>query len=127
MPKFDTIHVNKPWGGETIFAHNERYVGKILFIKEGHRLSKQYHKVKDETIYVMEGRLQLEIGDGDAKSISVMRAGESFHITPGTVHRFCAYLNQNVRLFEVSTPELDDVVRLEDDYDREVITTISTT
>jgi mannose-6-phosphate isomerase-like protein (cupin superfamily) len=121
MPKFETIHVNKPWGGETIFAHNERYVGKILFIKEGHRLSKQYHKVKDETIFVMEGRLQLEIGEGDDKQIAIMRAGDAYHITPGTVHRFCAYCNQNVRLFEVSTPELDDVVRLEDDYDREVL------
>jgi mannose-6-phosphate isomerase len=120
MPKFDSIHVNKPWGGETIFAHNERYVGKILYIKEGHRLSKQYHKVKDETIYVMEGRLMIEVGEGKDSETMLMRKGDSYHITPGTVHRFSAYCNQDVRLFEVSTPELDDVVRLEDDYDREI-------
>jgi len=119
MPKFNTIHVNKPWGGEEIFAHNERYVGKILHIKEGHRLSKQFHKIKDETIYVMEGRLQLEIGD-EGQKIMILRQGDAFHITPGTIHRFCAYCNQDVRLFEVSTPELDDIVRLEDDYDREI-------
>ena len=120
MPKFDPIHVNKPWGGEEIFAHNDRYVGKILHIKEGHRLSKQYHKVKDETIYVIQGKLQLEIDDGKNKKIMILRQGDAFHIMSGTIHRFCAYCNQDVRLFEVSTPELDDIVRLEDDYDREI-------
>jgi len=120
MPRFDTIHVNKPWGNEMIFAHNERYVGKILHIKEGHRLSKQYHKVKDETIYVIQGRLQLEVGEDGDTQVMILRSGDAFHIKPGTIHRFCAYDNQDVRLFEVSTPELDDIVRLEDDYDREI-------
>ena len=120
MPKFDTINVNKPWGGETIFAHNERYVGKILHIKEGHRLSKQYHKVKDETIYVMQGKLQLEVEENGDTRVMILRVGDAFHIKPGTTHRFCAYCNQDAHLFEVSTPELDDIVRLEDDYDREI-------
>ena len=120
MPKFDTIHVKKPWGGEGIFAHNERYVGKILHIKEGHRLSKQFHKVKDETIFVIEGRLQVEIGEGVNSQVMILRKGDAYHITPGTIHRFCAHCNQDVRLFEVSTPQLDDVVRLEDEYDREI-------
>lgn len=109
--------VDKPWGHEEIFAHTDFYVGKILFIKKGHKLSRQYHEVKDETIYVQSGSLQLEIGVEPQCTILRLVEGNSFHVTPGTVHRFCAPYG-DVKLFEVSTPELDDVVRLEDDYGR---------
>lgn len=112
--------VKKPWGHEEIWARSSRYVGKILFIKKGHRLSRQYHKVKEETIMVLEGTLTCEEGPselGGKITRHTMNPGEVFHITPGTIHRFCAKKN-NVRLVEVSTPEISDVVRLEDDYRR---------
>ncbi len=109
--------IDKPWGYEEIFAHTSFYVGKILFINKGHKLSRQYHEVKDETIYVQEGSLQLEIGVQPQCTILRLNSGDSFHVTPGTVHRFCAPYG-DVKLFEVSTPELDDVVRLEDEYGR---------
>ena len=110
--------VDKPWGYEDIFAHTGYYVGKILFISKGHRLSRQYHEVKDETIYVMSGSLELQIGRKENCTTLKLSEGQSFHVTPGTVHRFCAPYG-DVKLMEVSTPELDDVVRLEDDYGRE--------
>lgn len=109
--------VDKPWGHEEIFAHTDFYVGKILFVNKGHKLSRQYHKVKDETIYVQDGCLQLEIGAPPQCTILKLDPGQSFHITPGTVHRFCAPYG-DVKLFEVSTIELDDVVRIEDEYGR---------
>jgi mannose-6-phosphate isomerase-like protein (cupin superfamily) len=109
--------VRKPWGYEKIWAHTDRYVGKILHIDRGHRLSEQYHRVKDETIYVLEGVLQLELDEGDTQVI--MHPGESYRIAPGRVHRFVAPKHgTDVKLFEVSTPELEDVVRIEDDYER---------
>ena len=109
--------VAKPWGGELIWAETKDYVGKFLLIKENHRLSRQYHKVKEETIMVQAGILLLEIGSGEEiKSLS-LNAGQSFHIKPGVVHRFCAPYG-DVELVEVSTPHLDDVVRIEDDYSR---------
>ena len=116
MPNFDARTVDKPWGYELIFAHTERYVGKILFIREGEALSRQYHEQKDETIHVLEGTLRLEIGQGDTLETLLMETGRSFHVTPGTIHRFVA--DSDVKLAEVSTPELDDVVRLEDRYGR---------
>tara|TARA_B100000424_G_C22945012_1_gene502923 strand:+ start:5521 stop:5868 length:348 start_codon:yes stop_codon:yes gene_type:complete len=109
--------IEKPWGYEDIFAHTSYYVGKILFINKGHRLSRQYHEVKDETIYVISGALELQVGRQDNCTVLKLSEGESFHVTPGTVHRFCAPYG-DVKLMEVSTPELDDVVRLEDDYGR---------
>ena len=111
--------IEKPWGYEDIFAHTGYYVGKILFIEKGHRLSRQYHEIKDETIYVMSGALELQIGRQDALNCTTLKLseGDSYHVTPGTVHRFCASYG-DVKLMEVSTPELDDVVRLEDDYGR---------
>jgi len=105
--------VEKPWGKEEWFAHNDKYVGKIIQINPGKRLSKQYHKIKHETVYVASGSLILEI-DNEKK---VLNAGESQVIIPGTVHRFSAD-KEKVELFEVSTPEVDDVVRVEDDYGR---------
>ena len=112
--------IEKPWGHEEIWAATSRYAGKILFIKKGHRLSRQYHNVKEETIMVMEGTLVCEEGParvGDAITRHIMMPGEIFHVHPGTIHRFCAE-ETDVRLVEVSTSEIQDVVRLEDDYRR---------
>lgn len=110
-------YVEKPWGNEIIFAHTDKYVGKILYINKGHKLSRQYHEVKDETIYVLEGRLSLEIGDHGEFTELRLNEGHAFHIEPGVIHRFCAPWG-DVKLAEVSTPELNDVVRLEDNYGR---------
>jgi len=112
--------IEKPWGHEEIWAQTGRYAGKILFIKEGHRLSRQYHQVKEETIMVLEGTLMCEEGPSSSGSEllrHVLQPGEIFHVSPGTIHRFCAETT-DVRLVEVSTAEIQDVVRLEDDYRR---------
>ncbi|MBI80176.1 MAG: cupin [Gammaproteobacteria bacterium] len=116
------MKVEKPWGYEVRWAINEKYLGKLLFIKEGNRLSRQYHEVKDETIYVLEGSLLLELGPHisvpEQESIKeTVSEGQSRRIHPGMVHRFCAEAG-DVVLIEVSTPEIDDVVRLSDDYGR---------
>jgi mannose-6-phosphate isomerase-like protein (cupin superfamily) len=109
--------VEKPWGYELIWAHTERYVGKILHIKKGHSLSLQYHRQKDETIYLQSGRMRFEhYRDGEAPQESELGPGESFHITPGLRHRMTAL--EDCDVLEASTPELDDVVRLEDRYGR---------
>lgn len=108
--------VDKPWGHEEIWAETSRYAGKFLIIKAGEMLSRQYHEKKEETICVLEGELVLEIGKGPIER-RILQPGEVFHVKPGTVHRFCAD-QVDVRLVEVSTPELDDVVRLEDKYTR---------
>ena len=107
----------KPWGHEIIWSHCEKFVGKILCINKGHKISRQYHKQKEETIFVLTGTLLLEVGMGEKMEQISLKRGQSFHVTPGTIHRFCADFG-DVELAEVSTPELDDVVRLEDDYDR---------
>ena len=117
--------IEKPWGHEEIWATSEKYVGKILYIKKGHRLSLQYHVIKEETIRVLKGTLYLHhrpvqnyiLGDASMQ-IDVLKVGESFHIVPEAIHRFEAK-DGDVTLVEVSTPELDDVVRLSDDYNRE--------
>lgn len=109
--------VDKPWGYELRFICTERYAGKVLFIKAGSQLSLQYHEMKDEAFLVQDGRLELVIGAGDEQRVEPMGPGDSRHIPPGTVHRFRAVTD--CTLFEVSTPELDDVVRLEDDFGRE--------
>ena len=112
--------IEKPWGHEEVWASTPRYAGKILFIKKGHRLSRQYHRIKEETIMVLDGVLVCEEGSPESDSGQTrhrMTSGEIFHVTTGTIHRFCAE-ETDVRLVEVSTPELDDVVRLEDDYRR---------
>tara|TARA_R100000008_G_scaffold77564_1_gene58052 strand:- start:138 stop:536 length:399 start_codon:yes stop_codon:yes gene_type:complete len=112
--------IEKPWGHEKIWAQSSRYAGKILVINKGHRLSRQYHRVKEETIMVLEGTLVCEEGPtevGGEVQRHIMGPGEIFHVRPGTIHRFCAE-ETDVRLVEVSTSEISDVVRLEDDYRR---------
>ena len=108
----------KPWGHENIWAHTDDYVGKILVIKPDKKLSRQYHQEKDETIYVLKGTLTLEIGgDGDIETTK-MTKGDTYHVKPETIHRFCNFGEESLHLIEVSTPELADVVRIEDDYGR---------
>lgn len=109
--------VPKPWGYELIWAHTDRYVGKILHVQAGHALSLQYHERKDETIHLLSGELRFFAGpSAEALRELVMREGDSFHVTPGTVHRMEAVTD--VDILEVSTPDLDDVVRLQDRYGR---------
>jgi len=109
--------VQKPWGKEEIWAETPKYVGKYLYITEGHRLSKQYHEIKEETIRVLSGTLLLELGTGTDLVEMHLNPGDVYHVTPKTVHRFSAPM-KDVILVEVSTPELDDVVRISDDYSR---------
>ena len=106
--------IEKPWGHEIIWASTGSYVGKLLHIKAGHRLSKQYHMIKEETVYVVKGTLYNYEDDG---TITKVTPGNSLHINVGQIHRFGAN-ESNVEVIEVSTPYLEDVVRLEDDYDR---------
>jgi len=109
--------VEKPWGYELIWAETERYVGKVLHIAKGQKLSRQYHNKKEETFLVQSGEMDLEIGQGADKSTIRMKPLDSYHCLPKTVHRMIAVTDVDV--VEVSTPELDDVVRLEDVYGRE--------
>ena len=115
---FPTRRVDKPWGYEIIWAESEQYVGKILFVRAGQALSLQFHNVKDETVYVHEGKVQWEIGSpGDTVLDSeIVGPGTSFRIRPGTIHRMTAL--EDTLMLEVSTPQLGDVVRLEDRYGR---------
>jgi mannose-6-phosphate isomerase len=113
----DIRRVPKPWGYELIFAKTDRYVGKILHIAKGESLSLQYHEMKEETLYVVAGELKLTVEyDGDRRELP-LRAGEAFHIPPRLIHRMEAVVDTDVA--EVSTPELDDVIRLEDRYGRQ--------
>ena len=116
---FEPERVEKPWGHELIWALAEDYCGKILFVRAGHALSLQFHRVKDESWYVLEGRAELELGAPGQQALDqeVIRAGAAFRFRPGTVHRVRAL--EDTRILEVSTPHLDDVVRLEDSYGRE--------
>jgi mannose-6-phosphate isomerase-like protein (cupin superfamily) len=109
--------VDKPWGYELRFIRTDRYAGKVLFIRAGSQLSLQYHERKDEAFLVHEGRLELVLGRDAGQRVETLGPGEGWHIVPGTVHRFRALTD--CLLYEVSTPELEDVVRLEDDYGRE--------
>jgi mannose-6-phosphate isomerase len=115
---FEARRVDKPWGYELIWALTDRYCGKLLFVRAGHALSLQYHEVKDESWYVHDGRARLELGavDGAERRVQEILPGDCFRFPPGTVHRVQAL--EDTVIFEVSTPELDDVVRLEDDYGR---------
>ena len=110
------MRVDKPWGYELRWATTDRYVGKVIHVDAGHALSLQYHNVKDETILVWTGRIQFEIEENGKRVTREMTPGESVHITPGTVHRMTAVEDSDI--FEVSTPELEDVVRLDDRYGR---------
>ncbi len=110
--------VDKPWGHELIWAQTDRYVGKILVIETGQRLSYQKHEVKDEWIHVVSGRLLLTLeDDGGHDRERELGPGDGAHIQTGRRHRFAAI--ERCELLEVSTPELEDVIRLADDFGRE--------
>jgi mannose-6-phosphate isomerase len=115
---FEPRRVEKPWGWELIWADADAYVGKLLFVRAGQALSLQYHREKDESWLVSEGRAALELGelDGELETVEIT-AGDAFRYRPGTVHRVTAL--EDTLIIEVSTPHLDDVVRLEDRYGRE--------
>ena len=116
---FDVRKVEKPWGHELIWALTDVYCGKVLFVKAGHSLSLQFHREKDESLLVQSGRAKLELGQAGESVLKeeVIAAGAAFHYAPGTVHRVTAI--EDTTILEVSTPYLDDVVRLEDAYGRE--------
>jgi quercetin dioxygenase-like cupin family protein len=117
MSDTTVTRVEKPWGYELHWAKTDRYVGKILHVDAGHALSLQYHDRKDETIYLYSGKMLFEIEQNGVLTKRTMAPGESVHVTPGTVHRMTAI--EDCDVMEVSTPELDDVVRLEDRYGRD--------
>lgn len=115
---FEPRRVDKPWGYELIWAVAEEYVGKVLFVAAGHSLSLQFHREKDESWYVQSGRAKLELGEAGAAVLvqEVVGPGAAFRYRPGTVHRVTAL--EDTTILEVSTPHLDDVVRLDDAYGR---------
>lgn len=108
--------VDKPWGYELIWAQTERYVGKILHIKKGESLSYQYHRIKDETVRLLRGVMEMDLETNGVSSKACLQPGDCLHIPPGMKHRMVAV--EDCDVLEVSTPELDDVVRLEDRYGR---------
>jgi mannose-6-phosphate isomerase len=113
----DVRRVEKPWGYEVVYALTERYCGKVIFVRKGEELSLQFHREKDEVVYLHEGRIELQVGEpGRPLDVEVVTPGRAFRLRPGIVHRWRA-LEDSVVL-EVSTPEIDDVVRLEDRYGR---------
>lgn len=109
--------IEKPWGYELIWAESKRYAAKILHINKGSSLSLQYHRFKEETLMVKSGTLSLQIGAPENKQTFQLKEGDVYHICSGVIHRMSA-TNDDVEVIEVSTPELDDVVRLKDDYGR---------
>lgn len=109
--------VEKPWGYELIFAHTDRYAGKILHVNPGQALSLQYHNRKDETLFMKEGEVELVVEEDGSMVRTVLRGGDSYRIRPTVKHRMVAG-GDGCDIIEVSTPELDDVVRLEDRYGR---------
>jgi mannose-6-phosphate isomerase len=113
----NVVRVDKPWGYEIIWAHTDNYVGKILHITAGHALSVQYHEVKDETVYLLSGELIYRVWDNDAPRDVGLKVGQSYRITPHTIHQMEAVTDCDV--LEASTPHLDDVVRIKDRYGRE--------
>jgi mannose-6-phosphate isomerase-like protein (cupin superfamily) len=116
--RIDVKRVSKPWGHEIIWAHTDRYCGKILHIKAGEQLSVQYHERKDETVYLLSGELRywVKLGEEPIQDVR-LQVGDAFRITPGTIHYMEAVTDCDV--LEASTPELDDVVRIQDRYGRE--------
>ena len=112
------VKVQKPWGHEMVWAQSDRYVGKVLHINAGHELSVQYHNRKDETVHLLSGEIVYRVKSTSGQLEDVqLKPGESFRITPGTVHQMVAVTDCEV--LEVSTPEVDDIVRLSDKYGRE--------
>ncbi len=117
MASSEIVKVDKPWGYELHWAKTDRYVGKILHVNAGHALSLQYHNRKEETILLWSGRLLFDIERNGTLARIDMKPGDRVHVIPKTVHRMTAVEDSDI--FEVSTPEIDDVVRLEDRYGRE--------
>lgn len=113
---FSMKKIEKPWGYELIWAHTDKYVGKILHINAGQKLSRQYHNKKEETFLIKSGKMELEIGSGENIVKIDMNEQDVYHCKPETIHRMVAITDVDV--IEVSTPELDDVVRVEDMYGR---------
>ena len=115
----ETLRVDKPWGYELIWAVTDIYVGKVLFVKAGESLSLQYHEQKDESWLIQSGLAKIELGSVSDEKLAeeVVGPGAAFHYRPGTVHRITAV--EDTTILEVSTPHLDDVVRLADSYGRE--------
>jgi mannose-6-phosphate isomerase-like protein (cupin superfamily) len=120
VPEFGRVEdhrVDKPWGYELRWAITDRYAGKILHVNKGEALSLQYHDRKDESQYIVRGVVDIELGGPEgALAKRRMAAGDTLHIAPGTRHRLTAV--EDTDIFEVSTPEIDDVIRLEDRYGR---------
>lgn len=113
----DVRRVDKPWGWEIIFAHTERYAGKILHVEPGEALSLQYHEEKDETLYLLSGSYELMVEEDGQLTRHSMQPGDCYRIRPHCRHRMIAG-PEGCDIIEVSTPELDDVVRIEDRYGR---------
>jgi len=113
----DIARVEKPWGYELIFGKTEKYVGKVLHINAGESLSLQYHEVKDETLFLIAGRISLLLRSNDEERLVTMQVGESYHIPPLLIHQIEALEDSDI--IEVSTPELHDVIRLQDRYGRQ--------
>jgi len=111
-----TQTISKPWGFELIWASTSNYAGKMLHVKAGHKLSRQYHQEKEETLHLLSGELTLELGEPGSLFVRSLTPGETFYLPPKTIHRMIAV--SDCILLEVSTPQLSDVVRLEDDYGR---------
>jgi mannose-6-phosphate isomerase len=117
LGRAEAARVDKPWGYELRWGVTDRYAGKVLHVNKGHALSLQYHERKDEFQYVVKGVLDMELGGPDGVlTTHRLSAGDTLHIAPGTRHRLTAI--EDTEIFEVSTPEIDDVVRLEDRYGR---------
>ena len=117
ITRADATRVDKPWGYEIRWAITERYLGKVLHVNRGESLSLQYHKKKDESQLLVKGSVDIELGGSDGVMTTFrMTEGDTLHITPGTRHRITAI--EDADIFEVSTPEIDDVVRLQDRYGR---------
>ena len=117
IQRAEETRVDKPWGYEIRWAITDRYLGKVIHVNKGEALSLQYHERKDEWLLLNEGMVDIELGAlvGELEKVR-MRPGDSLHLPPGTRHRVTAV--EDAEIFEVSTPEMDDVVRLEDRYGR---------
>jgi mannose-6-phosphate isomerase-like protein (cupin superfamily) len=114
-----TRHVEKPWGYELIWSETPHYTGKKIHVDAGKRLSLQYHDTKRESVFVMAGTLLLHLGQGEDARILELHEGDSYDIPALEIHRFEAPADTDVDVIEVATPEVDDVIRIEDDYNRE--------
>ena len=113
----ECLETKKPWGKEILWAQTVDYVAKLMTIRAGHRMSLQYHEKKEETLYVVSGILIVWESENNDK-FTTLRTGDTYHVKPKQIHRFGADYTEDVVLIEVSTNHLDDVIRLQDDYER---------